>query len=55
MLVPTQKELVDSVRVYLDYDCHRDQKERSSFQMTEIQAAVGRSQLQRLLDFLDRR
>lgn len=55
MLVSSQKDLVDAVRDYLDFDCRRDQKQRFNFQMTEIQAAMGRSQLQRLPDFLERR
>lgn len=55
MLVSRDKALVDSVRDYRDFDCRRDRKPRFNFQMTDLQAAVGRAQLRKLPSFLARR
>jgi len=55
MFVSEDKNLVDQVRDYREFDCRRDQKERFNFQMTDIQASIGRAQLKQLPFFLDRR
>lgn len=55
MLVSRDKALVDSVRDYRDFDCRRDRMPRFNFQMTDLQAAVGRAQLHKLPSFLARR
>ena len=49
------KALVDAVRDYREFDCRDDQTLRFNFQMTDLQAAVGRVQLSRLPEFLTRR
>ena len=49
------KALVDAVRDYREFDCRDDQTRASTFQMTDLQAAVGRVQLSRLPEFLTRR
>lgn len=55
MFVSKDKELVDMVRDYRDFDCRMDKKHRFNFQMTDIQASVGRVQLKKLPDFIKRR
>jgi len=55
MYVSKNKKLVDRVRDYREFDYRHDQKKRFNFQMTEIQAAIGREQLKRLPKFLQRR
>lgn len=52
MLVSRDRALVDAVRDYREFDCRRDQRARFNFQMTDLQAAVGRVQLSRLDEFL---
>jgi len=49
------KALIDKVRDYREFDCREDAKFRFNFQMTDLQAAVGRVQLSRLPEFLGRR
>ena len=55
MFVSKNKKLVDKVRDYREFDLRHDQKKRFNFQMTEIQAAIGREQLKKLPKFLKRR
>ena len=55
MFVSKKKDLVDSVRDYREFDYRRDVKKRFNFQMTELQAAIGREQLKKLPKFLSRR
>jgi len=55
MFVSKDKDLVDKVRDYREFDCRRDEKHRFNFQMTDIQASIGRAQLQQLPFFLERR
>jgi perosamine synthetase len=49
------KALIDSVRDYRAFDCRNDEALRFNFQMTDIQAAIGRVQLARLPEFLRKR
>lgn len=49
------RALIDAVRDYLDFDCRRDELPRFNFQITDMQSAVGRAQLQQYAAFLDRR
>jgi perosamine synthetase len=55
MFVSEDKELVDKVRDYRDFDCRRDKKHRFNFQMTDVQASIGRVQLKKLPGFITRR
>ena len=55
MYVSKDKKLVDRVRDYREVDYRNDQKKRFNFQMTEIQAVIGREQLKKLPKFLERR
>ena len=52
MLVSKDKNIVDLVRDYRQFDCRRDDKQRFNFQMTDLQAAIGREQLSKLPGFL---
>jgi perosamine synthetase len=45
------KNLIDKIRDYREFDNRRDKKNRFNFQMTDIQAAVGREQLQQFSTF----
>ncbi|CAK8721708.1 Aminotransferase DegT [Candidatus Electrothrix gigas] len=55
MLVSKDKTLIDAVRDYRNFDCRKDKKYRFNFQLTDLQAAIGRVQLQKLPPFLARR
>jgi len=55
MFVSKDKNLVDRVRDYRDFDCRKDKKHRFNFQMTDVQASIGRIQLKQLPTFLERR
>ena len=55
MFVSNKKNLVDAVRDYREFDYRKDIKKRFNFQMTDLQAAIGREQLKKLPIFLARR
>jgi perosamine synthetase len=55
MVVSRDRKLVDDMRDFREFDCRRDRKPRFNFQMTDLQAAVGREQLKKLPAFLQRR
>ncbi|MGB2870027.1 MAG: DegT/DnrJ/EryC1/StrS family aminotransferase [Bacteroidota bacterium] len=55
MVVSRQKDLIGRIRDYREFDQRRDSNKRFNFQMTDLQAAVGRAQLKKLPRFLRRR
>lgn len=55
MLVSKDKQLVDEVRAYRDFDNRRDMGAHLNFRMTDIQGAIGRAQLKKLPQWLDKR
>ena len=55
MLISKNKKLVDEVIDYIEYDEKNDDKRRFNFQMCDLQAAIGREQLRKLPNFLERR
>lgn len=55
MVVSKDKALIASIKDYLAFDCRFDEKPRFNFQMTDLQAAIGRVQLQKLPTFIERR
>lgn len=55
MLVSREKTLIEAIRDYRSFDCRRDYEKRFNFQMTDLQAAIGREQLRKLPGFLARR
>lgn len=54
-VISRDRALIDAVRDYRQFDCRADHNLRFNFQMTDLQAAVGRVQLERLPEFLARR
>lgn len=55
MVVSEKKELIEKIKDYREYDYRKDQNRRFNFQMTDLQAAVGREQLKKLPRFLKKR
>jgi perosamine synthetase len=51
-VISRDKELIEEVRDYREFDRRDDAKLRFNFQMTDLQAAVGRVQLRRLPEFI---
>lgn len=54
-VISRDSALVEKVRDYREFDCRNDTKLRFNFQMTDMQAAVGRAQLAKLPAFLEQR
>ena len=55
MIVSKDKALIDKIRDYRQFDCRKDAVDRFNFQMTDLQASIGRVQLKKLEGFLERR
>jgi perosamine synthetase len=55
MLISKNKQLVEKITDYIEYDMKKDDYKRFNFQMNDLQAAIGREQLRKLPDFLKRR
>jgi dTDP-4-amino-4,6-dideoxygalactose transaminase len=55
MVMSSDERLMDDIRDLRDYDEKDDDRLRYNYKMTDIQAALGRSQRKRLPDFLERR
>ena len=55
MVISKDRALVDAVRDYRAFDQRDDRNPRFNFQMTDLQAAIGRVQLARLPTFAARR
>ena len=55
MVVSKNKEMIDKIRDYREFDYRHDKKLRFNFQMTELQAAFGRAQLKKLPKFIIKR
>ena len=55
MIVSSNPELIDKIRDFREFDCRKEYKKRFNFQMTDIQAALGISQLRKLDSFISRR
>ena len=54
-VLTSNEELLAELRDFRQFDCRNDNKARFNFVMTDIQAAIGRVQLKRINEFLDRR
>jgi len=54
-VIGRDKAILDQIRDFREFDCREDDKPRFNFQMTDMQAAVGRVQLCRLPDFIEAR
>jgi perosamine synthetase len=55
MVVSKNKDYIEFIKDYRNFDCRRDTKTRFNFQLTDLQAAVARTQLSQLPQFLRRR
>jgi perosamine synthetase len=55
MVVSKNKQHIKDIRNYLNFDMPTDQLDHFNLPMTEIQAAIGRSQLKKLPNFLKKR
>lgn len=55
MVISQDLGLIDAIRDYRQFDCRQDRQRRFNFQMTDLQAAIGRVQLRKLPTFLNRR
>lgn len=55
MVVSKDKSLIDQIRDFREFDQRTDDLKRFNFQMTDVQAAIGREQLKKLPGFLERR
>jgi len=54
-VISHDKALIDRLRDYRQFDCRDDEKLRFNFQMTDLQAAIGRVQLEKLPLFIKQR
>ncbi len=54
-IISRDKTLIDELRDYINFDCRQDDKLRFNFQMTDIQATIGRIQLKKIPNFINRR
>ncbi len=54
-VISRDRVLIDKVRDFREFDCRDDAQLRFNFQMTDLQAAVGRAQLARLPALIARR
>lgn len=55
MVVSQDRDMVEQIRDYRQFDCRRDRLARFNFQMTDVQAAIGRVQLARVEEFVAKR
>jgi len=55
MVVSNNKALIDEIKDIREFDQRTDSKIRFNFQLTDLQAAIGRVQLKKLPNFLKRR
>lgn len=54
-VISRNKKLIDYIRDYREFDCRKDSNLRFNFQMTDLQAAIGRAQLLKLPNFIRQR
>jgi len=54
-IISKNKKIIDIIRDYREFDCRKDSKFRFNFQMTDLQASIGRVQLTRLSSFIKKR
>lgn len=55
MVVSQNREIIEFIKDFRIFDQRKDRKFRFNFQMTDLQAAIGRVQLKKLPRFLERR
>ena len=55
MVFSTKKALIQAAKDFREYDLRKGYKQRFNFQLSDLQAAVGREQLRKLPEFLRKR
>ena len=55
MIISKDKYLIKEIVDYVNFDNRRDKKKRFNFQMSDVQAAMGRVQFSRLNEFIEKR
>lgn len=55
MVISKNKALIDTIKDYREFDQREDNKRRFNLQMTDLQAAIGRTQLAKIKQFVNRR
>lgn len=55
MVVSKNKDIIDKIKDYREFDYRKDNKSRFNFHITDLQASIGISQLKKLPSFLERR
>lgn len=55
MVVSKEKDIIDFIKDLRDFDMKNDEAERFNFQMTDLQAAIGRVQLKKIDHFIEMR
>ena len=54
-VISRDRSLIDKIRDYREFDKREDSRLRFNFQMTDLQASIGRVQLHRLRGFIEQR
>ena len=54
-IISRDKKLIENIKDYREFDCREDNKLRFNFQMTDLQAGIGRIQLKKLPHFIRQR
>ena len=54
-IISKDKKIIDRIKDYREFDCRKDTKFRFNFQMTDLQASIGRVQLKSLSSFIKKR
>ena len=52
MIVSKNRSLIKGIKDFINFDMRKDKKFRFNFQMTDVQAAMGRTQLKKLNEFI---
>ncbi|MFB5630897.1 MAG: DegT/DnrJ/EryC1/StrS family aminotransferase [Nitrosopumilaceae archaeon] len=55
IIISKTKDLLEPIRKILDYDTKKDNFPKFNFQMTDLQAAIGREQLKKIQSFISKR
>lgn len=54
-VISKDRKYIDNIRDYREFDCRDDSLLRFNFQMTDLQAAIGRAQLKKIPFFIEQR
>ncbi|MBO0523279.1 DegT/DnrJ/EryC1/StrS family aminotransferase [Clostridium botulinum] len=55
MVISSNRKFIECIRDYINFDCRADYYPRFNFQMTDFQASLGLSQLEKLDSFISKR